>query len=132
MAPLTAAQLLEHPEYPKVIWDLEPTQKGTIPVAHGRGGPFDISYEVHGTGDICLVVCSMFRWSIVSTSSQFLYIVMISRGLLALSGSSWYALSRLLQHVSHHIHSPPCFPFFPSHHQSTTTKTKTNTSPPQL
>jgi hypothetical protein len=59
MTPLTAAQLKEHPEFPKVIWDLKPTQKGTAKVAEGRGGPFDISYEVHGTGEICLVVCSI-------------------------------------------------------------------------
>lgn len=55
MAPLTAAQLLAHPEFHNVIWDLKPTQKGTIKVADGRWGPFDISYEVHGTGDTCLV-----------------------------------------------------------------------------
>jgi hypothetical protein len=58
MAPLTAAQLKQHPEFPNVIWDLKPTEKGKIAVAEGRGGPFDISYEIHGTGDICLVVCS--------------------------------------------------------------------------
>jgi hypothetical protein len=56
MAPLIAAQLKEHPEFPNVIWDLKPTAKGKIAVAEGRGGPFDISYEIHGTGDICLVV----------------------------------------------------------------------------
>ncbi|KAF2101598.1 alpha/beta-hydrolase [Rhizodiscina lignyota] len=45
----------EHPEYPHVIWDLEPDQKGKLPVAKGRGGPFNIAYEVHGHGPIKIV-----------------------------------------------------------------------------
>lgn len=33
-----------------------PTQSGQLPVAAGRGGPFKIDWEVHGKGDIKLVV----------------------------------------------------------------------------
>lgn len=54
--PLTAAELLEHPAFPKVIWDLQPTTKGKCAVAAGRGGPFDIVYEIHGTGPIRTIV----------------------------------------------------------------------------
>lgn len=65
MAPLTAAEVMKHPEFPKVIWDLKPAESGEVSVAKGRGGPFDISYEVHGTGEICLVVCSVL-WKLMS------------------------------------------------------------------
>lgn len=52
------AQILSNPAYPDTVWDLTPTQSGKVPVAEGRGGPFNIQYEVHGTGDIKLVVCN--------------------------------------------------------------------------
>jgi hypothetical protein len=74
MAPLTAAQLKEHPGFPNVIWDLKPTGKGKIPVAQGRGGPFDISYEIHGTGDICLVVCLIFLTVLFNITSIYIHI----------------------------------------------------------
>ena len=54
--PLTAAELVVHPAFKTVTWDLLPTKYGKVPVAQGRGGPIRISYEVHGTGNICLVV----------------------------------------------------------------------------
>lgn len=46
----TAEELKRHPEYPTVYWDLKPTKKGTLPVAECRGGPFNISWEIHGEG----------------------------------------------------------------------------------
>lgn len=58
--PLTAAELIEHPAFPKAIWDLQPTTKGKCAVAAGRGGPFDIVYEIHGTGPIRTIV-SIYR-----------------------------------------------------------------------
>lgn len=64
MPPMTADQLRAHPEYDHTIWHLEPEKSGTLPVANGRGGPINIAYEVHGTGDRHLVVsvqfCSIF------------------------------------------------------------------------
>lgn len=54
--PLTAAEVLAHPEYPHVNWLLEPDQKGKIPLAKGRGGPFDLAYEIHGHGPSKIVV----------------------------------------------------------------------------
>lgn len=53
---LTCAELVEHPAFEDVIHNLPPTKKGTSAVATGRGGPFNISYEIHGTGPIHLVV----------------------------------------------------------------------------
>jgi hypothetical protein len=50
-------QILAHPAYPDTIWKFKPTQNGKLPVAVGRGGPFNIDWEVHGNGDIKLVVC---------------------------------------------------------------------------
>ncbi|TAQ90824.1 hypothetical protein B7494_g850 [Chlorociboria aeruginascens] len=52
----TVQQILAHPAYPEVIWDLEPTKRGRLDVAEGRGGPFKIDWEVHGRGEIKLVV----------------------------------------------------------------------------
>ena len=58
MPSLTADEIKRHPEYGTVVWDLEAAKKGTVSVAKGRGGPFDIAYEVHGTGPLKLVVSS--------------------------------------------------------------------------
>lgn len=55
MAPLTPDELLNHPEYPYIIWDLTPEKKGKVAVAKDRGGPVNIAYEVHGHGDRHLV-----------------------------------------------------------------------------
>ena len=53
-------EVLAHPAYPTAVWKLKPTQSGMLPVASGRGGPFNICWEVHGSGDIKLVVG--FEW----------------------------------------------------------------------
>ena len=54
--PPTAAEILRHPAFPTVIWDLPATSKGKVAVAKARGGPVNIAYEIHGTGPIRLVV----------------------------------------------------------------------------
>ena len=53
---LTVAQLQQHPEFKNAIWDLKPTDKGKVNVAEGRGGPFNIAYEIHGNGEHRLVI----------------------------------------------------------------------------
>ncbi|MCJ1435578.1 hypothetical protein MMC27_004952 [Xylographa pallens] len=53
--PLTVAEVLEHPAYPHVIRRLQPTKKGKVAIASRRGGPFDIAFEVHGSGPNHLV-----------------------------------------------------------------------------
>lgn len=63
MPPLTAAEVLEHPEFESVVWDLKAVDKGKAPVAHGRrGGPLNLAYEVHGQGPIKLVVGELGRF----------------------------------------------------------------------
>ena len=56
MPRLTADQILAHPQYKNIIWDLPPTKKGKVEVAKSRGGPFKIAYEIHGHGDTKLLV----------------------------------------------------------------------------
>ncbi|KAK3346601.1 Alpha/Beta hydrolase protein [Lasiosphaeria hispida] len=51
----TAAETLGHPAYPTAIWQLEPDRKGFAPVAEGRGGPFKISWEIHGEGPVKVI-----------------------------------------------------------------------------
>ena len=65
---LTAAELIKHPEFLKVYWDLQPTKKGKVEVAKDRGGPVDIVYEVHGHGPKLMVV----RIGCFSISERFL------------------------------------------------------------
>ena len=57
--PLTANELLDHPEFEGLFWDLKPAKKGKVTVAQGRrGGAIKLSYELHGEGAIKLVVNS--------------------------------------------------------------------------
>ncbi|KAH6847537.1 Alpha/Beta hydrolase protein [Chaetomium sp. MPI-CAGE-AT-0009] len=51
----TVAETIRHPAFPTALWDLEPDRKGLAPVAHGRGGPFNISWEIHGVGPTRLI-----------------------------------------------------------------------------
>ncbi|KAF1816581.1 alpha/beta-hydrolase [Eremomyces bilateralis CBS 781.70] len=54
--PMKVVDIRKHPEYSHVLWPLKPSQEGKIAVAKGRGGPFNIAYEVHGNGSKRLVV----------------------------------------------------------------------------
>ena len=71
---LSAAELKAHPGYQNLEWDLPPTKKGMCSVAKGRGGPFNLWYEVHGAaeGGIKLVVssslCPVRSWSFGAAS----------------------------------------------------------------
>ncbi|EMD00863.1 hypothetical protein BAUCODRAFT_61070 [Baudoinia panamericana UAMH 10762] len=47
---MTAEEVQQHPEYPYVNWDLKADRAERIDIAHGRGGPFKLSYELHGHG----------------------------------------------------------------------------------
>ncbi|KAF2717474.1 alpha/beta-hydrolase [Polychaeton citri CBS 116435] len=50
MAPLTATELRQHPEFEHINWDLKPSKREQVSVASGRGGPFKLAYEIHGHG----------------------------------------------------------------------------------
>ncbi|KAF2020460.1 alpha/beta-hydrolase, partial [Aaosphaeria arxii CBS 175.79] len=53
--PMTPDEVVKHPEYPHLIWDLKPARKEKATVAKNRGGPIKIAYEIHGRGDRHLV-----------------------------------------------------------------------------
>lgn len=48
-------EILANPSFADTVWNLKPSLYGKLPVAIGRGGPFIIDWEVHGTGEIKLV-----------------------------------------------------------------------------
>ncbi|KAL4882193.1 Alpha/Beta hydrolase protein [Aspergillus karnatakaensis] len=53
---LTAAEVVAHPAYQHLDWNLPPTTSGTCPVAQKRrGGPINLYYQIHGNGPIKLV-----------------------------------------------------------------------------
>ncbi|PWY92178.1 hypothetical protein BO70DRAFT_4884 [Aspergillus heteromorphus CBS 117.55] len=57
MAPLLAEEVVKHPAFDTVDWNLPSTSSGTCTVAQGRrGGPLNLYYETHGTGPVKLVV----------------------------------------------------------------------------
>ncbi|KAK3305655.1 Alpha/Beta hydrolase protein [Chaetomium strumarium] len=51
----TVAETLKHPAFPTATFRFEPDRKGLVPVAEGRGGPVNISWEIHGAGPIKLI-----------------------------------------------------------------------------
>jgi glycylpeptide N-tetradecanoyltransferase len=52
----TVAETVNHPAFQTAIWNLTPSRSGKLPVAAGRGGPLNLSWEVHGNGPIHLLV----------------------------------------------------------------------------
>ncbi|KAI0907210.1 Alpha/Beta hydrolase protein [Ustulina deusta] len=54
-------QIVETDAFPTVIWQLEPHREGMLPVAAGRGGPFNIHWEIHGHGPVKLVILGLTR-----------------------------------------------------------------------
>jgi hypothetical protein len=55
--PLKAAEIISHPAFDTVEWNLPPTKEGYAEIAKGRaGGPFKLYYEIHGQGGVKLVV----------------------------------------------------------------------------
>lgn len=49
-------ETLKHPAYASAVWALEPHRQGKAAVAKGRGGPFNIAWEIHGDGPVKIVV----------------------------------------------------------------------------
>ncbi|KAK6851187.1 alpha/beta hydrolase fold [Apiospora arundinis] len=48
----TIAQITRHPAFKTAVWKLRPHQSGLLPVGATRGGPYNISWEIHGNGPI--------------------------------------------------------------------------------
>lgn len=70
--PLSAAEIIDHPEFAHVIWPLKPAKKGKVAVAKGRGGPIQISYEIHGNGPTKLVVGCRIPINFLTDYQKFL------------------------------------------------------------
>ena len=52
----TVDETLAHRAYEDAVWKFDPVRQGKLSVADGRGGPFNIAWEVHGSGPILVVV----------------------------------------------------------------------------
>ena len=53
---MSTDEILAHPEFQHVNWDLKPEKREKITVAAGRGGPFHLAYELHGRGPRKIIV----------------------------------------------------------------------------
>ena len=53
---LSPEEIVNHPEYAHVNWDLKYEKRELIDVAKDRGGPFKLAYELHGHGPRHIVV----------------------------------------------------------------------------
>lgn len=63
---LSVEEILKHPEFNHVNWDLKPEKREKVEVAKGRGGPFHLAYELHGRGPRKIVVCPIRTTSTLS------------------------------------------------------------------
>jgi len=66
---MSVEEILKHPEFDHVNWDLKPEKREKVEVAKGRGGPFHLAYELHGHGPRKIVVCPV---RMTSNLSHFL------------------------------------------------------------
>ena len=80
---MTAEEIQAHPEFPHVHWKLKPDKKGTVGVAAGRGGPFKISYELHGNGPRKIVVSA---YTSMDSLSHTCLIEVFSQWIMGLGG----------------------------------------------
>lgn len=62
----SAEETINHPAYPGAVWNLEPHKKGLLPCAKDRGGPVNISWEVHGDGPRKIIVRRPSPYHLVS------------------------------------------------------------------
>ncbi|KAI1452028.1 alpha/beta-hydrolase [Annulohypoxylon moriforme] len=61
------------PAFPTAMWQLEPHRSGLLPVAVGRGGPLNISWEVHGDGPVKIILISGLGFFKAAFQRQTLY-----------------------------------------------------------
>lgn len=66
-------EVSKSPAFPTAIWKLEPHQSGFLPVAAGRGGPLNISWEVHGDGPMKLIVSNPGYLPCIKHVFRYLY-----------------------------------------------------------
>ena len=70
LRPLPLRELLAHPGMKDVIIPPIPSQAGLLQAAKGRGGPFNINYEVHGKGPIHIVWIMGLRAPLIAWQGQ--------------------------------------------------------------
>ncbi|EPS44301.1 hypothetical protein H072_1699 [Dactylellina haptotyla CBS 200.50] len=70
---LSLPELIAHPGMVDVVVPFAPTKAGLVEVAHGRGGPIKINYEIHGTGDIRMVFIMGLRAPLIAWQRQIRY-----------------------------------------------------------
>lgn len=75
---LSVEEILKHPEFNHVNWDLKPEKREKIEIAKGRGGPFHLAYELHGRGPRKIVVGPVFTNKNFLTPSQLRLLIMAS------------------------------------------------------
>ncbi|KAI0121140.1 Alpha/Beta hydrolase protein [Xylariales sp. AK1849] len=64
----SAEDIKNDPAFPTAVWQLDPHQRGLLPVAADRGGPVDIDWEIHGDGPTKVVwICGL---GFIKTSYQ--------------------------------------------------------------
>ncbi|KAI0829565.1 alpha/beta-hydrolase [Hypoxylon sp. FL0890] len=65
--------VVKNPAFPTAVWQLEPHQSGLLPVAAERGGPLNISWEVHGDGPVKLILISGLGFFKTAYQRQTMY-----------------------------------------------------------
>ncbi|OTA99547.1 hypothetical protein M426DRAFT_16306 [Hypoxylon sp. CI-4A] len=66
-------EISNSPAFRTAIWKLEPHQSGLLPVATGRGGPLNISWEVHGEGPMKLILIGGISLTKIDWQPQTMY-----------------------------------------------------------
>ncbi|KAI0890401.1 alpha/beta-hydrolase [Annulohypoxylon maeteangense] len=73
MAFPSVEEVSKSPAFPTAIWKLQPHRSGLLPVAASRGGPLNISWEVHGDGPIKLILIGGIGLTKADWQPQTLY-----------------------------------------------------------
>ncbi|KAG5979623.1 hypothetical protein E4U55_004951 [Claviceps digitariae] len=66
-------ETMQHRAYESAIWGLEPHSCGKLAVAEGRGGPLELYWEVHGEGEMKIVLLMGLGASLNAWQAQTLY-----------------------------------------------------------
>jgi hypothetical protein len=102
MQGLTAKELVEHPAYKQGLqWKLPKNLEGVAEVAHGRaGGPFKLSWEIHGKGSTRIVVSAEATLLRIETFDRMLIeAVIVGDGSRCLSNSVEAPVTLLRSHA---------------------------------
>ncbi|KAI0150128.1 alpha/beta-hydrolase [Hypoxylon sp. NC0597] len=65
--------VVKSPAFPTAMWQLEPHRSGLLSVAADRGGPLNISWEIHGDGPLQLILISGLGFFKTAYQRQTMY-----------------------------------------------------------